>query len=142
MGRGVDWTAQDVAQRAGGSMRAENHARCVHCGQIGRWRASRRRYQASASTSEALSVARGNACIAVRLVAGEQQDEDQACARPVLSEVFAEIETAVTETPLQTLSVLRRHSSLDMSRSTLWRALHEDLQARCFLARPCATIDS
>ena len=38
----------------------------------------------------------------------------------------------VTETPRQTLSVLGRHSSLDMSRSTLWRALHEDLQARCF----------
>ena len=47
------------------------------------------------------------------------------------SEVLAEIETAVNETPRQTLSVLRRHSSLDMSRSTLWRALHEDLQA-CF----------
>ena len=40
------------------------------------------------------------------------------------------IETAVNETPQQTLSVLRQHSSLDMSRSTLWRALHEDLHAR------------
>ena len=38
----------------------------------------------------------------------------------------------MTETPRQTLSVLRWQSSLDMSRSTLWRALHEDLQARCF----------
>ena len=28
--------------------------------------------------------------------------------------------------------MLRRRSSLDMSRSTLRRALHEDLQARCF----------
>ena len=28
--------------------------------------------------------------------------------------------------------MIRRHSSLDMSRSTLWRALHDDLQARCF----------
>ena len=45
---------------------------------------------------------------------------------------LAEIETAVTETSRQTLSVLRRHISLDMSRSTLWLALHEDLRARCF----------
>ena len=50
------------------------------------------------------------------------------------TEVLAEIETAVTETPRQTLSVLRQHSSLDMSRATLWSAVLQ--------ARPCATIDS
>ena len=49
-----------------------------------------------------------------------------------MTEVLAEIEVAVTETPRQTLSVFRRQSSLEMSRSTLWRALHEDVQARCF----------
>ena len=48
------------------------------------------------------------------------------CFVVLQTEVLAEIETAVTETPRQTLSVLRRHSSLDMSRSTLWQALHED----------------
>ena len=48
------------------------------------------------------------------------------------SEVVAEIEAAVNETPRQTLSVLRRQSSLEMSRSTMWRALHDNLQARCF----------
>ena len=42
--------------------------------------------------------------------------------------VLTEIETAVTETPRQTLSVLRRRSALDTSRSTLWRTLREDLQ--------------
>ena len=71
------------------------------------------------------------------LFAGEHQDEDQAaaswCARPLpsaegrTSEVLAEIETAVNETP-----ATDSERSLDMSRSTLWRALHEDLQARCF----------
>ena len=84
IGRGVDC--------ASGSMRAENHARCVHCGQTSRWRASRRR---------------SSICVEVRL------------------------KRRTTEAR-QTLSVLRRQSSLDMSRSTLWRGLHEDLQARCF----------
>ena len=58
-------------------------------------------------------------------------DESHPLKRRRTSGVLAEIETAVIETPRQTLSVLRRQSSLDMSRSTLWRALHEDLQARC-----------
>ena len=58
-------------------------------------------------------------------------DESRPLKRRRASEVLAEIETAVTETPRQTLSVLRRHSSQDMTRSTLWRALHEDLRARC-----------
>ena len=59
-------------------------------------------------------------------------DESRPLKRRRTSEVLAEIEVPVTETPRQTLSVLGRHSSLDMSRSTLWRALHEDLQAGCF----------
>ena len=80
---------------------AENHARCVHCGQTGRWRASRRR---------------SSSCVEVR-------QTNLKLWRT--SEV-----SAVTETKRQTLRVLRRHSSLDMSRSTLWRDLHEDLQAR------------
>ena len=50
-------------------------------------------------------------------------DQSRPLKRRRTSEVLAEIERAVTETPRQTLSVLRRHSSLDMSRSTLWRAL-------------------
>ena len=93
---------------ASGPRRAENHAKCMQCGQTGRWRASRR----SSST-----------CVVVL---------QTPLRRRRTSEVLAEIETAVTETPRQTLSVLRRHSSLDMSRSTLWRALHENLHARCF----------
>ena len=59
-------------------------------------------------------------------------DESRPLKRRRTREVLAEIETAVNERPRQTLSVLRRHSSLDTSRSTLWRALHEDLQAQCF----------
>ena len=57
-------------------------------------------------------------------------------SRPLMwqwtSEDLAEIEVAVTETRRQTLSVLRWHSSLDVSPTTLWRALHVDLQGRCF----------
>ena len=53
------------------------------------------------------------------------------------SEVLAETETAVNETPRQTLSVLRRRGSLDMSRSTPTRR-----SPRAVLrARPCADID-
>ena len=62
----------------------------------------------------------------------DASDERRPLKRRRASEVLAEIEKAVTETPRQTLSVLRRHSSQDMSRSTLWQALHEDLRARCF----------
>ena len=50
-------------------------------------------------------------------------DQSRPRKRRRTSEVLAEIETAMTETPRQTLSVVRRHSSLDMSRSTLWRPL-------------------
>ena len=59
-------------------------------------------------------------------------DESRPLKRRRTSECLAEIETGVTETPRHTLSVLRRRSSLDMSRLTLWRALQEDLQLRCF----------
>ena len=59
-------------------------------------------------------------------------DQSRLLKRHQTTDVLAEIRTAVTETPRQTLSVLRRYGSLDMSRSTLWRAPHEDLQARCF----------
>ena len=50
-------------------------------------------------------------------------DQSRPLKRRRTSEVLAEIETAMTETPRQTLSVVRRHRSLDMSRSTLWRPL-------------------
>ena len=36
------WAAQDVAEVRKWRDEAENHARCQHCGQTGRWRASRR----------------------------------------------------------------------------------------------------
>ena len=78
-----------------------------------------------------------NACNAARLVAGEHQDGDQAvaswCSRPAPSAEVAANDgsKAVTETPRQTLGVLRRHSSLDMSRSTLWRT------SVVLQARPC-----
>ena len=79
-----------------------------------------------------------NACNAVRLVAGKHQVEAQAsvswCSRPVPSAFAAENECGSgrdrngrDRDARQTLSVLRRHGSLDMSRSTLWRAMHEDL---------------
>ena len=38
MGRSVDWAVQDVLSCASGSRKAENHAKCVQCGQTGRWR--------------------------------------------------------------------------------------------------------
>ena len=72
-----------------------------------------------------------NACHEARLVLCQHQDEVEAaasrCARGITS-----TEAAVNETPRQSLSVLRRQSSVEMSRSTLWRALRDDLQARCF----------
>ena len=66
-------------------------------------------------------------------------DQSRLVQRRRTSEVLAEIETTVIETSRQTLSVLRRHSSLDTSRSTLWRALHEDLQVRCFKPVTCCS---
>ena len=96
---------------ASGSRTVENHAKCVHCGQAGRWRAikTKPKYLRRGATGEPRPLKRRRT-----------------------SEVLAEIETSVTEKPRQTLSVLRWHSSLDMSGSTLWRALQ---------ARPCIEID-
>ena len=47
------------------------------------------------------------------------QDESRPLMWQWTSEDLAEIEVAVTETPRQTLSVLRWHSSLDVSPSAL-----------------------
>ena len=107
---------------ASGSKRAENHAKCVQRGQTGRW-----------SINTKIKQLRRGASDQRRPLKGRRT-----------SEVLADIETAVTETPRQTLSVLRRHSSLDMSRSMLWRAPHEDLQARCFkpVRRPRLTAEN
>ena len=74
------------------SWTAENHARCVHCGQTGR-------------KTKLKHLRRG------------APDQSRPLKRRRTSEVLAEIETAVTETPRQTLSVLRRESPLEMSRS-------------------------
>ena len=68
-------------------------------------------------------------------------DESRPLKRRRTTEVLVEIETAVTETPRQTLSVHRRHSSLDMSRSTLWRAVARRSPSAVLQARPCAEFD-
>ena len=96
---------------ASGSRRVENHAKCVQCGQPVRWESIKTKIK---------QLRRG------------APDQSLPPMRQRTTEVVAEIGTAVTETPRQTLSVLRRYSSLDTPRSTLWRAPHEDLQARCF----------
>ena len=54
-----------------------------------------------------------------------EPDQSRSLNRQRTSEVSAEKETAVKEASHQS-------SSLALSRSTLWRALHDDLQARCF----------
>ena len=54
------------------------------------------------------------------------------------SEGLAEIETAVTETPRQTLSVLRRNYSLNMSRCG---APYTKIPSAVLQARPCTEID-
>ena len=87
-----------------GSMRAENHASAL-------------RPDRSSIKMKPKQLRRG------------APDQSRPLERRRTSEVLAEVETAVTETPRQTLSVLRRHNSLDMSRAVLQ-------------ARPCATIDS
>ena len=111
MGRGVDWAVQDVAQLR----------QWLEEGRKPReMRAMRPDWSLESVKTKLKQLRRG------------APDESRPLKRRRTSEVLAEIETAVTETPRQTLSVLRRRSSLDMSRSTLWRALQEDLQARCF----------
>ena len=110
MGRGVDWAAQGVAQ-------------------LRQWLEEGRKPREMRAMRPDWSLE----SIKTKLKQLRPGAPDQ--PRPLkwrrTTEVLAEIEVAVTETPRQTLSVLRRHSSLDMSHSTLWRALHEDLQARC-----------
>ena len=111
MGRGVDWAAQDVAQ-------------------LCQWlEEGRKPREMSALRPDWLLESIKTKIKHLRRGA---PDESRPLKRRRTTEVLAQIEVAVTETPRQTLSVLRRHSSLDMSRSMLWRALHEDLQARCF----------
>ena len=111
MGRSVDWAVQDVAQLRqwleGGRQPRE-------------MRAMRPDWSLESIKSKLKQLRRG------------APDKSRPMKRRRTSEFLAETEVAVNETPRQTLSMLRRHSSLDMSRSTLWRALHEDLQARCF----------
>ena len=65
-------------------------------------------------------------------------DESRPLKRRRTTELSAEIEVAVTETPRQTLSVVRRQSSLEMSRSTLWRTTRRSPSA-VHRARPCAS---
>ena len=121
MGRGADWAVQDVAQLR----------QWLNEGRKPReMRALRPDWSLESIKTKLKQLRRG------------APDESRPLKRRRTSEVLVEIETAVNETPRQTLSMLRRHSSVDMSRSTLWRALHEDLQARCFKFRPCAEIDS
>ena len=108
MGRGVDWAVQDVAQLR----------QWLEKGRKPReMRAMRPDWSLESIKTKLKQLRRG------------APDESRPLKRRQTSEVLAEVDTAVTETPRQTLSVLRRRSSLDMSRSTLWRALQEDLQA-------------
>ena len=111
MGRGVDWAAQDVAQLR----------QWLDEGRKPReMRALRPDWSLESIKTKIKHLRRG------------APDESRPLKRRRTTEVLAEIEVAVTETPRQTLSVIRLQSSQDMSRSMLWRALHEDLQARCF----------
>ena len=111
MGRGADWAVQDVAQLR----------QWLNEGRKPReMRALRPDWSLESIKTKLKQLRRG------------APDESRPLKRRRTSEVLVEIEAAVNETPRQTLSMLRRHSSVDMSRSTLWRALHEDLQARCF----------
>ena len=111
MGRGVDWAVQDVAQLR--QWLDEGRKPREMC-------AMRPDWSLESIKTKLKQLRRG------------APDESRPLKRRRTSEVLAESEVPVTETPRQTLSVLGRHNSLDMSRSTLWRALHEDLQARCF----------
>ena len=111
MGRGVDWAVQEVAQLR--QWLEEGRKPCE-------MRPVRPDWSLESIKTKLKQLRR------------DASDESRPLKRLRTSEVLAEIETVENETPRQTLSVLRRHSSLDMSRSTLWRALHEDVQARSF----------
>ena len=120
MGRGADWAVQDVAQLR----------QWLDEGRKPReMRAMRPDWSLESIKTKLKQLRRG------------APDESRPLKRRRRSEVLAEIEAAVTETPRQTLSVLRRHSSLDMSRSTLWRALSRGSPSAVLQARPCAEID-
>ena len=113
MGRGVDLAVQDVAQLR----------RWLEEGRKPRgMRAMRPDWSLESIKTKLKQLCRGT------------PDESRPLKRRRTSEVLAEIETVATETPRQTLGTIPRRSSLDKSRSTLWRALQEDLQERC-LAR-------
>ena len=101
MGRGVDWVVQDVAQL---------HQWLEEGRKPREVRAMWPDWSLESTKTKLKHLRRG------------APDQSRPLKRLRTSEVLAEIETAVTETPRRTLSVLRRHSSLDMSRSTLWRA--------------------
>ena len=101
MGRGVDWAVQDVAQLR----QWLEEGRKPH-----EMRAMRPDWSLESIKTKLKQLRRG------------APDESHPLERRRTSEVLAEIETAVTET-------LRRRSSLDMSRSTLWRALHDEIRA-------------
>ena len=107
MGRGVDWAAQDVAQLR----------QWLDEGRKPREMGALRPDWSLESLKKKIKQLRRGA-----------PDESRPLKRWRPSELLAEIDVAVTETP----SVLRRRSSLDMSRSKLWHAQHEDLPARCF----------
>ena len=99
-GRGVDWAAQDVAQLR----------QWLEEGRKPReMRAVRSDWLLESIKTKIKQLRRGAA------------DQSRPLKRRRTSEVSAEIETAVTETARQTLSVLHVHSSLNMSR-----------QVRCF----------
>ena len=111
LGRGVGWAAQDVAQ-------------------LRQWLEECRKPREMLAMRSDLSLE--SIKTKIKQLHRGAPDQPSPLKRRRTTEVLAEIETAMTETPWQTLNVLPRHSSLDMSRSMLWRAQHEDLQAQCF----------
>ena len=120
MGRGVDWAAQDVAQ-----LRQRPD--------LGRkpseMRAMRPDWSMESIKTKIKKLRRG------------APDKSRPLKRRRTTEVLTEIEVAVTETPRQTLSVLRRHSSLDMSRSNAVARPTQRSPSVVLQARPCATIE-
>ena len=100
MGLGVDWAVQDVVQL---------RQWLVDGRKPREMRALRPDWSLESIKTQIKQLRRG------------APDQSRPLKRRQTSEVQVEIETVVTETPRQTLSVLRRRSSLDMSRSTLQR---------------------
>ena len=108
MDRGIDWAVEDVAQ-----LRDWHHE-----GPKPRDVCAMRPDWSFASIKTKLKQLRAGAPDLSRPLKGRR-----------ISEVLAEIDTAVKEASRETLGMLRRSSSLALSGSTLWRALHDDLQA-------------